>query len=130
MIEQVEKILLRIKELREAKNLTHGNMLTDVTVKSASAYSKIEKSKNITVYRLLEISKALDVDITTWFKGLEQDQLVMKDDVEKYGKDGEKGMHDIYLLVNELKREILLLKKEIAGIKPPAKIKKPASKSS
>ncbi len=94
-------------------------MLTEVSVESASAYSKIEKSRNISVLRLLEISKALEVDVTSWFEDLEEDNLIFKEESEKL-----KEIHDIYLLVNDLKREILLLKKEIAGIKPPAKTRR------
>lgn len=130
MIDQVEKILLRIKTLREAKNLKYNDMLTEVTVETPGAYAKIEKSKTISLLRLLEISKVLDVDAASWFENLSNDSLVVKDEIEKYGKDELKNTHDIYLLVCELKKEILLLKKEVAEIKTPATIKRKSAKKS
>ncbi len=105
-------------------------MLTEVTVETPGAYAKIEKSKTISLLRLLEISKVLDVDAASWFENLSNDSLVVKDEIEKYGKDELKNTHDIYLLVCELKKEILLLKKEVAEIKTPATIKRKSAKKS
>lgn len=122
--EKVDTILARIKKLRESKGFTYADMLADVSVKNPDAYYKIERNPKITVYRLLEISKALEVDAKTWFEDLEKDKQAIKEDQEKYSKENIKDINDVYLLIHELKREILLLKKEIASIKSVPRIKK------
>jgi len=126
---KVDIILARIKKERERNELTYADMLSDVSVKHPNAYYKIEKNKNLSVLRLLEISKALNVDVKTWFDDLEDKKQIVKEDQEKYGKASSKDIDDVYSLIQELKREILLLKKEIASIKPVPTTKKRGSTS-
>ena len=58
----------RIKELRLSKEMTQNELATQCEFEKASM-SRIEAGKtNITILTLHKISKALDVDITEFFK--------------------------------------------------------------
>jgi transcriptional regulator with XRE-family HTH domain len=121
----VETILQRIKELRTSKGLTHGHMTANVQVKNAASYSKIEKSRLISVQRLIEIAEALDVDITYFFENPKIENN-LEEAKASYGDTTKHDIADLYRLVNEIRREIMLLKKEIKHPTSQKKKKKQA----
>ena len=58
----------RIKELRRLKEMTQNDLATQCNFEKASM-SRIEAGKtNVTILTLNKISKALEVDITEFFK--------------------------------------------------------------
>jgi transcriptional regulator with XRE-family HTH domain len=58
----------RIKELRVARDMTQNDLATHCDFEKASM-SRIEAGKtNITILTLHKISRALDIDITEFFK--------------------------------------------------------------
>ena len=60
---KIEKVLMRIKELRLAKGYTLENMAFELDI-SASTYRKVEMNETkLTLERLLKISKALSVEL-------------------------------------------------------------------
>ncbi|UUV21817.1 helix-turn-helix domain-containing protein [Paenimyroides aestuarii] len=66
-IEEVEKVISKIKESRKEKGYSHDVMAVELGI-SPSAYNKIERMESkLTLERFLQIKKILDKDYSDFF---------------------------------------------------------------
>lgn len=105
--------------LREAKKFTHADMLSDVTVETPAAYFKIENGNNLSVLRLLEISKALEVDISYFFEEEKIDSLVLNKSQTEIGNATKQDIVDLNIVLRSLKKELVSLREEVSKSKAP-----------
>lgn len=108
----VEKILEKIKRLREERGFTHGNMTPDVRI-GQSAYSKTEKNPRITVQRLLQIATALEVDVKYFFEDETESESELKEPTVEIGYATKEDVLELKMLIRSLKSEIAFIKKEL-----------------
>lgn len=108
----VEKILEKIKRLREERGFTHGNMTPDVRI-GQSAYSKTEKNPRITVQRLLQIATALEVDVKYFFEDDTENKSEVKEDAVEIGYATKEDVLELKMLIRSLKSEIASIKKDL-----------------
>ena len=91
---------------------------------SKGAYNKIESGQtNVSIKRLYEIAKVLEVDITSFF---DEAAAADKDGNKDYGYASRSDVENLSHLVNSLIKEIEKLRSELHG-KP---VKKKSKKSS
>lgn len=109
----VEKILEKIKRLREERGFTHGNMTPDVRI-SQSAYSKTEKNPRITVERLLQIAAALEVDVRYFFEDEAESESELKEPNVEIGYATKEDVLELKMLIRSIKSEVASIKKELA----------------
>ena len=114
----VEKILEKIKLLREERGFTHGNMTPDVRI-GQSAYSKTEKNPRITVQRLLQIATALEVDISYFFEEEKIDSLVLNKPQTEIGNATKQDIVDLNIVLRSIKKELVSLREEVSKSKAP-----------
>lgn len=108
----VEKILEKIKRLREERGFTHGNMTPDVRI-GQSAYSKTEKNPRITVQRLLQIATALEVDVKYFFEDDTENKSEVKEDAVEIGYATKEDVLELKMLIRSIKSEIASIKKDL-----------------
>lgn len=66
-IEEVEKVISKIRESRKEKGYSHDVMAVELGI-SPSAYNKIERMESkLTLERFLQIKKILDKDFSDFF---------------------------------------------------------------
>lgn len=109
----VEKILAKIKRLREERGFTHGNMTPDVRI-GQSAYSKTEKNPRITVQRLLQIAAALEVDVKYFFEEDSENQSELNEAAVEIGYATKEDVLELKMLIRSIKSEVASIKKELA----------------
>lgn len=111
----VEIIGTRIRELRRARNITQKELSNQLFMDSRT-YSKIERGerKNIDIMTLLEIAKALGVDIMDL---LTPNIDTAINDNHIYNPDIRKNTRPILNKLDTLSREISSLKEEIFQIR-------------
>lgn|GEM_PF-2539305 len=115
MSDKVEKILIKVRQLRKAKGLTQGNMIATVDVETAAAYNRMEKNANISVKRLLQIAEALDVDIKVLFDVDDNISpiLELNDERAEIGYATKEDVSELKLMLRGIKAEIATIKAEL-----------------
>jgi len=113
--DKVEKILIKVRQLRKAKGLTQGNMIATVDVETAAAYNRMEKNANISVKRLLQIAEALDVDIKVLFDVDDNISpiLELNDERAEIGYATKEDVSELKLMLRGIKAEIATIKAEL-----------------
>lgn len=104
---------IKIKQIRELKNLTQDFVAQQLGL-SVRAYSKIETGETqLTIFRLNEISKILDVDPieVLGFKG---DKIFINNSTEN---DGLNNINFPKVLINQYEETIKSLKEQIDLLK-------------
>jgi len=87
-------------------------MAADLNI-TPSAYSKIERGiTDPSIGRLEQIAKILGVDVTYFFQEA-GDPLKMEDTDKVYGFATKGDIEELNKIINQLKQEIALLKKDI-----------------
>ena len=109
--EVISKLILKIKNKRQLKGLSHENMSTDLGI-SPSAYNKIERQETkLSLERLLQIQQILDLSYSEVFDI--KSENIFNQDI----KDNGIGHQEIQNLYQESKevheKHIESLKKEI-----------------
>jgi transcriptional regulator with XRE-family HTH domain len=99
----------QIRKIRHAKDLTQDNLAFELGI-TKSAYSKIEREEsNISIKRLEQIAKVLEVDIVDFFKE-ETDDNTAEDSKNQYGFATKGDIEEIAKMVQEMSRELGSLK--------------------
>ena len=138
----------KIKKIREWKNLTQEEMATKLNITQAN-YSKYEREAvGLSLNRLEEIAKALDVDTTDLLKSDERNVFLIQNNHEVSGVQGtvnnhysgsnEQMIRDIYekhvaLMLEKiqwLEEKIKTLESVNAGFYPSVNDPKPGERSS
>lgn len=122
-MKQIEDVLVKIKDLRQKKGLSHENMAFELGM-SQAAYTNMEKNKTkITVERLIKIAEILNKPIYYFFditpkkvynQNLHESAVGYQQDIENLYQDN-KDMAD--KLENSYKENIKILKEENAFLK-------------
>jgi len=95
----------RIRKIREARDFTQDNLAFELGI-TKSAYSKIEREQsNVSVKRLEQIAKVLEVDIADFFK--EQN---VEETQNSYGFATKKDVEELAKMIQELAKEVSNLK--------------------
>lgn len=115
MSEKVDKILEKIKQVREAKGLTQGQVIVEMkSVKSNGGYSKLETGSNkITLEHLFEIAESLEVDISYFFQQENTNALVLNDPQAEIGYATKDDIFELKLLLKSIKAEVATIKNEL-----------------
>jgi transcriptional regulator with XRE-family HTH domain len=99
----------QIRKIRQAKDLTQDNLAFELGI-TKSAYSKIEREEsNISIKRLEQIAKVLEVDIVDFFKE-EPDENAVEDTKAQYSIATKEDIEEIARMVQEMSRELGNLK--------------------
>ncbi len=112
----------KIRKIREARDFTQDNLAFELGI-TKSAYSKIEREQsNISIKRLEQIAKALEVDIVEFFK-----ESNVEETQKTYGFATKGDVEELAKMIQELVKEISNLKTNIDA-KSPAMSKKSKTK--
>ena len=117
----IDHIRNQIKKRRVEKRLTQSDVALDLGI-TPGAYSKIESGPTeISVKKLGEIAKILEVNITYFFQ--DSSSHKMEDQGKPYGLATKSDIEDLTRVINKIKEEIASLK---ASLPAPQKGKKKA----
>jgi transcriptional regulator with XRE-family HTH domain len=112
----------KIRKIREARDFTQDNLAFELGI-TKSAYSKIEREQsNVSVKRLEQIAKALEVDIVEFFK-----ETNLEETQRSYGFATKGDVEELAKMIQELAKEISNLKTTI-NVKSPTIPKKSKAK--
>ena len=112
----------KIRKIREARDFTQDNLAFELGI-TKSAYSKIEREQsNISIKRLEQIAKALEVDIVEFFK-----ESNVEETQKSYGFATKRDVEELAKMIQELVKEISNLKTNMDA-KSPAISKKSKTK--
>ncbi|WP_018341516.1 helix-turn-helix domain-containing protein [Cytophaga aurantiaca] len=97
----------KIRRIRASLDLTQDNLAYELGI-TKSAYSKIERGEtNVSINRLAEIAKILEVDIVDFFKDPEN---TAGDPKDEYGFATKKDIEEMAKMIQSLAKEISTLK--------------------
>lgn len=97
----------KIRKIRASRELTQDNLAYELGI-TKSAYSKIERGEtNVSINRLTEIAKILEVDIVDFFKDAEN---TAGDPKDEYGFATKKDIEEMAKMIQSLAKEISTLK--------------------
>lgn len=111
----------KIRRVRTSRELTQDNLAYELGI-TKSAYSKIERGEtNVSINRLTDIAKILEVDIIDFFKDTEN---VAGDPKDEYGFATKKDIEEMAKMIQSLAKEITNLKASLPAKSPsPSKAK-------
>ena len=113
----------RIKRWRLEKQFTQEALAEELGM-TKSAYSKIERGDtDANVSRILQIAKALEVNVCAFFEDQPRFSLV-RENRDPYGYASKEEVEQLSKSIQELLREIEKMKSEIQQSKPVKKAKK------
>ncbi len=102
----------KIRKIRQAKEFTQDNMAFELGI-TKSAYSKIEREEsNISIKRLEEIAKVLEVDIVEFFKDSKSIYGV-EDPPKNYGFATKGDIEELVKMIQDMAKEINSLKSSL-----------------
>lgn len=110
----------KIRRIRQSLDLSQENVAEDLGM-TKGAFSKIERGlTNIPVSRLIEIAKALKVDVSEFF---EPQNKVAKDPLMQYGFASKSDIEELVKMIQVLAKEVSVLKTTIDEMKKTPKKK-------
>ncbi|WP_299249810.1 helix-turn-helix transcriptional regulator [uncultured Cytophaga sp.] len=97
----------KIRRIRVSKELTQDNLAYELGI-TKSAYSKIERDEtNVSIARLTEIAKTLEVNIVDFFNDSEN---TAEDSKSNYGFATKRDIEEMAKMIEALSKDVSLLK--------------------